>query len=120
MDRTLASVDYASGMFEETAPGRSLIDEVLQVVQAEAERSAVAIRRAYVHRFASREIPGYEELVITLFGDADRGKLVDFASVLSERIGSWRQTQGGAANESFANQLVVEIVPLEFLDHVRS
>lgn len=119
LPQEIPSVAYATGIFEEIAPVLSFIYEVLEIVRAEADQSAVTIRQAYVHRFTSREVPGYKELVITFFGDADQSKLVDFSPRLSECVGAWRRRQSGTA-KGFADQLAVEIVPLEFWDHVRS
>ncbi len=99
---------------------RPLINEVVRLVSEEGEKMGVPISRASASRFVSKEVPGYEEIVVTFFSDAERSNIVDFFSRLTEFVGAWRRSQSGVAARDFAEHLAVDIMPLEFCRDVRS
>ncbi len=98
---------------------RPFIHEIVELIAAEGERCHVPIRRVRVHLFSSREVPNYQETVITFFSDAGEDRIIDFFPRLAEATGVWRRQQKGIAREGFAEQLAVDIMPLEFWDDVR-
>lgn len=98
----------------EKSVSRYFIDQVLEIALMAGAQFGVSICRARVRRFRSQEIPGYTELVFSFFSNATQDRIIEFFPPFTESVGDWRKRQTEPDAIAFADQLSVEVLPLEF------
>ena len=112
-------VGYAPDALAELRPFVPWANELILTALSVGAKNGVRIDKVNVWRFVSREASEHRKCVFNFFSGSARGELLKTFPILSQAIGEWCENQLPFVKKDFADQVSVELTPLEFWKDVR-